>query len=319
MSDLDVVQSDNSTVGCMVGSGLDVMEGVVSVGQIFDFSGIEKSEKTIRKTWSEFRDALAKGIFTYNEVEKAKRCTFLKVYDDLFHQHSGIEHKTIKIKDLEGLLVGRGTILDEKEEPYYERFIPKKEFIKKDNRFSPPKVEWLYLALGNESDIHKCSQAECRAEKGNRFGFCHFSFNDISLVLNLVDLTIADDISCEELNSKLEEYGQKQLKNGIKAAMALGYIPKYNVNVDEFKKLFTKWGVYTHTKLLSEQIFEPLNDTDDKTLMYAPFQSMAQYYISLGYSGIIYGSTVSSVGRNIVLFDKNVAHPIGTIEDYTVL
>lgn len=31
------------------------------------------------------------------------------------------------------------------------------------------------------------------------------------------------------------------------------------------------------------------------------------------------GSTVSSVGRNIVLFDKNVAHPIGTIEDYTVL
>ena len=156
-------------------------------------------------------------------------------------------------------------------------------------------------------------------KKGNRFGFCHFSFNDSSLELNLVDLTIADDISCEELNSKLEEYGQKQLKNGIKAAMALGYIPKYNVNVDEFKKLFTKWGVYTHTKLLSEQIFEPLNDTDDKTLMYAPFQSMAQYYISLGYSGIIYGSTVSSVGRNIVLFDKNVAHPIGTIEDYTVL
>ena len=55
MSDLDVVQSDNSTVGCMVGSGLDVMEGVVSVGQIFDFSGIEKSEKTIRKTWSELK------------------------------------------------------------------------------------------------------------------------------------------------------------------------------------------------------------------------------------------------------------------------
>ena len=80
MSDLDVVQSDNSTVGCMVGSGLDVMEGVVSVGQIFDFSGIEKSEKTIRKTWSGISShALAKGIFTYNEVEKAKRCTFLKV------------------------------------------------------------------------------------------------------------------------------------------------------------------------------------------------------------------------------------------------
>jgi RES domain-containing protein len=208
--------------------------------------------------------------------------------------------------------------LDEEEVPDYERFIPKKEFIKKDNRFSPPGVEWLYLALGNETDIHECSQAECRAEAGNRFGFCHFALDDSFLNLKLVDLTIADDISYEELNSRLEEYGQKQVKKGIKAAKALGFVPKHNVNVDEFKKLFTEWGVYTHTKLLSEQIFEPLSETDDKTLMYAPFQTMAQYYISLGYSGIIYGSTVSNSGRNIVLFDKNVAYPTGVIEDYVL-
>lgn len=285
---------------------------------IFHFSEIEKSEKTIRKTWSEFRDALAKGMFSFNEVEKAKDYTFLKVYDDLFHRHSGIAHKTIQIKDLDGLLVGRGTILSEKEVPDYERFIPKKEFIKKDNRFSPSGVEWLYLALGNEDDIHKCSQAECRAEDGNRFGFCHFSFKDSYIESKLVDLTIADDISYEELNSRLEEYGQKQVKKGIKAAKALGFIPKHSVNVDEFKKLFTEWGVYTCTKLLSEQIFEPLSGTDDKTLMYAPFQTMAQYYISLGYSGIIYGSTVSTVGKNIVLFDKKIAYPNGVIEDYVL-
>ena len=77
--------------------------------QIFDFSKVEKSEKTIRKIWSEFRDALAKGSFAFDEVEKAKSYTFLKVYDDLFHRHSGIDHKTIKIKDLESFLVGRGT------------------------------------------------------------------------------------------------------------------------------------------------------------------------------------------------------------------
>ena len=64
------------------------------------------------------------------------------------------------------------------------------------------------------------------------------------------------------------------------------------MNVEEFKKLFTKWGVYTYSKLLSEQIFEPLDEKDNKSLMYAPFQTMAQYYISLGYAGIIYGSTV---------------------------
>ena len=284
--------------------------------QMFDFRCIEKIEKTIRKTWSEFRDALAKGEFSFDEVDKAKGYTFLKVYDDLFQQHSGIEYKTITIKDLEGLLVGRGAVLSGNEVPDYERFIPKKEYIKKDNRFSPPGVEWLYLALGNEVDIHECSQAECRAEEGHRFGFCHFSFEDSSLDLKLVDLTIADNISYEELNSRLEDYGQKQLKKGIKVAKALGFIPNHNINIDESEELFTEWGVYTHTKLLSEQIFEPLSDIVDKTLMYAPFQAMAQYYISLGYSGIVYGSTVSRSGRNIVLFDKNVAHPSGAIKDY---
>lgn len=288
------------------------------MGQIFDFSEIEKSEKSIRKTWSEFRESLANKEFSYNEVERAKESTFLKVYDDLFHTHDGIKHKTIAIKDLNGLCIGRGTILKETETPDFERFIPKKEFITKDNRFSPPGVEWLYLAIGNNDDIHKCSQAECRAEIGHRFGFCHFDFVDSSVDLRLVDLTIAEDISYEELNSRLENYGQEQVKKGVKLAKALGFIPKYNINKDEFVNLFTEWGVYTYTKLLSEQIFEPLCDSDDKSIMYAPFQVMAQYYISLGYSGIIYGSTVSDVGKNIVLFDKTTAHPVGVIEDYRI-
>ena len=69
------------------------------MGRIFDFSGIENSEKTIKKTWSEFRECLAKGLFSYEEIDKAKQQTFLKVYDDLFNKNSGIEHKTIAIKD----------------------------------------------------------------------------------------------------------------------------------------------------------------------------------------------------------------------------
>ena len=273
-----------------------------------------EKEEAIKKTWSEFRNALAKGKFSFDQVSKAKEYTFLKVYDDLFHQHSGIVHNTILIKDLDGLSIGRGTILREKEVPNYERFIPKKEFITKDNRFSPQGVEWLYLALGNEEDIHVCSQAECRVKKGDRFGFCHFKFNETCFDLKLVDLTIANDISFEELNSKLEQYRRKQVIRTSKVAKALGYIPKFNLNKREFENILTEWAVYTYTKLLSEQIFEPLDDTDDKALMYAPFQTMAQYYISLGYSGIIYGSTVSKVGKNIVLFDKSAASPIGDIE-----
>lgn len=288
------------------------------MGKIFDFSDIEKSENAIHKTWGEFRDCLAKGLFTYEEIDRAKEQAFLKTYDDLFRQHSGIEHKTTTIKDIKYQILGRGTKLKADETPNHDRFLPKKEYIKEDNRFSPPGVEWLYLAIGNEDDIHKCAAAECRTKNGDRFGFCHFQFDSRYDDCKLVDLTIADDISYAELNCMLEEYGQAQVKKGIKLAKALGYVPQININKAEFAELFTRWGVYTHTKLLSEQIFIPLDATDNKAITYAPFQTMAQYYISLGYSGIIYGSTVCSVGKNIVLFDKQMAHPIGAIEDYRI-
>ena len=286
--------------------------------QIFDFSEIQNSEKAMRKTWSEFRKALADGEFTFEEIDKAKKCTFLSVYDDLFSQNFGIEHKTISVKELKGKVIGRGAILRDTEIPSHERFIPKKEFIKEDNRFSPPNIEWLYLAIGTEDDIHQCAQAECGVKNGRRFGFCHFKFDDKYDDIKLVDLTIADSISYSELNQQLEDYGQKQIRKGIKIAKTLGFVPKNTVNQNEFKKVFTQWGVYTYAKLLSEQIFVPLSGNDNKSIAYAPFQTIAQYYISLGYSGIVYGSTVCDVGKNIVLFDKNIAVPTGLIEDYII-
>lgn len=54
----------------VVGSGIDV-RGIDVLGQIFDFSGIEKSEKSIKKTWQEFRDALSKGDFSFGDIASA--------------------------------------------------------------------------------------------------------------------------------------------------------------------------------------------------------------------------------------------------------
>ena len=107
----------------------------------------------------------------------------------------------------------------------------------------------------------------------DRFGFCHFQFAADSTALKVVDLTIADEMTYKALNDGLETYGQEQVKKSIKKSKVLGFIPRNNVNVEEFKKLFTKWGVYTYSKLLSEQIFEPLDEKDNKSLMYAPFQN----------------------------------------------
>lgn len=102
------------------------------MGHFFDFGNIKNNERRIRKTWDEFRDALAMGNFSYDDIEKAKKCTFLKVYNDLFYDNFGIKHSTLKLNALDGTLVGRGCILKKDEMPEYERFIPKKEFIKND-------------------------------------------------------------------------------------------------------------------------------------------------------------------------------------------
>lgn len=281
---------------------------------IFDFSDMEQSEKLTKKTWEEFRQDLAKEIFFYDEIDKAKGSTFLKVYDDLFHQHSGIEKKTLTVGEICNKMIGRGAILKADETPDFERFMPKGEYIKEDNRFSPSGIEWLYLAIGDEDAIYECAKAECRAKAGDRFGFCHFDINLSYEDCKIVDLTIADDLTYSDINKRLEDYVQFQIKKAINIEKAGGYVPKMKSDKKEFEEVFKEWSVYTYTKLLSEQIFLPLNASDNKKILYAPFQTMAQYYISMGYAGIIFSSTVCPVGKNIVLFDKKIAKPTGTIE-----
>lgn len=283
------------------------------MGNILDFGNREALEDTIKRTWAEFRDALAGGLFKYNEVDKAKECLFFRVYDDVF-QH-GMAIQTISISKLKSQRIGRGTILKETETPDHKRFIPNKDYITADNRFSPPGIEWLYLAIGDEDDdIRECARTECKVKKGDRFGFCRFEFNSKYDDCKLVDLTIADNITYNELNNILEDYVQSQINKGIMTGLTLGIIPP----TDRSKSIdiIIKWAIYTYSKLLSEQIFVPLvlPDNNNKKIEYAPFQTIAQYYISLGYTGIIYGSTVCPVGKNIVLFDKHMAYPIGDIE-----
>lgn len=282
--------------------------------QIFDFDNLSSIEATLRKTWFEFREALAKEDFKPHEMKKAKKVTFLKVYDDLFHQHSGLSLQTKTLYNIRGMSIGRGAVLRSDEKPNFERFTPKKEYIREDNRFSPPGVEWLYLSLGEEASLFECTQKECRAKTGDRFGFCHFDILPQFEHYKVVDLTISDNISFHDLNDELEAYGRKKVKKGIDIAFKTGRIPEQSIDKQEFENVIRTWAVYTYSKLLSEQIFVPLDVPSNKKIEYAPFQTMAKYYISLGYSGIIYDSTVCNNGKNLVLFDKTIAKPYGIIE-----
>ena len=269
------------------------------MGTILDFRGIDKCESTIRQTWTDFTISLATKQYKYNEVNKALSDTFLHVFDELFQDKDMRELLSITLSDLNNKNIDfcRGAKLKSLEKVNYERFIPKSEFIKEDNRFSPKGIEWLYLSMGNSmtaiSDAENCCIKECRIEDNDRVGLCHFIINTKYLSKKIIDLTISDELSFDELNSGLvNNIQQHRIDTGIK-----------------------KWITFTYAKLMSEQIFVPLK-TDDKELIYAPFQCLAQYFISRGYSGIIYKSTVCNGGKNIVLFDKMFASPTGKIKDF---
>lgn len=280
---------------------------------IFDFKSSENCEKIIRKKWSDFRFALSKKQFLYDDIKSALTMDFLRIFDDIFsHMKNNIE-KSISI--LKSVNVFRGAIIKNDETPEYSRFIPNSKYITDDNRFSPPGIEWLYLAIGKKKeDAIACAKAECRVKKQDRFATCEFTIDKAFYGKTIIDLTIADSLSQNEINNILKSAGQEYSTKLMTRIMALEYMTKATPSEEAYlRNELAMWTLRTYLKLLSEQIFVPLNNTDDKKMMYAPFQCLAQYFKMKGYIGIMYKSTVFELGKNLVLFDKTYAYPTGKI------
>ena len=286
----------------------------------FDFSGIFDCEETFRQTWEDFRLALATGVFSYDDLDAAKaNTTFLKVFDNLFpYFHPFLDASAESILSCSTTLMRAGRLRPTDPDPTYSRFIPNKDYITQHNRFSPPGIEWLYLAIGDPCIAENCALRECRAVAGELFGLCQFKLNEEYSEKMLVDLTIAEDVPYEDLNRQLEnsvdEIYNLEVKKAVDSIMRKG--SKMPDDSDSREKA-TRWAAYTYARLLSKQIFVPV-ETEDKELMYSPFQCMAQYFLSLGYEGIVYSSTVFPKGKNVVLFDKDAATPIGKIKKINV-
>jgi hypothetical protein len=122
-----------------------------------------------------------------------------------------------------------------------------------------------------------------------------------------------------EINNALEQYGEqiykREVLRGIASGLTTGTVKK--PDIEDLIPVIEKWAVYTYARLLSEQIFLPIT-TEDRELMYAPFQCMAQYFLSKGYAGIVYSSTVFPASKNLVLFDKQAVEPYNPIKDIIV-
>ena len=282
--------------------------------RIFDFGNIERQENTMYRTWDEFRKALSEGKFKYYETDKAMQETFLKVFNDMFEINKQKEQYSKRFKELResGLFLLRGARLNNSNPVDYSRFLPLSKFINEDNRFSPKGVEWLYLAIGETKSIaENCALKECRAQSGMTFGLCNFKLDAVFDELRLVDLTISNNRSYEEINGFLECFCQTVSKLSVEQSMKKGRIilPKEEV----VKEVIKIWATSLYAKMMSSCIFEPV-ETGDKELMYSPFQCMAYYFQRCGFEGIIYGSTVCPEAKDIVLFDKKYAIPFGDIE-----
>ena len=254
-------------------------------------------QTTIQNTWCEFRNSLAKNTFEYDDICTAKQTVFLKQFDQLF-QNTKVEFE----KDLNTLSKNnliRATRLNENEfeSPLeYSRMLPDKRYITEDNRFSPKGVEWLYLAYSPTLlEAKNCSLKECRAQQDEIFAYCQFTVDEKIYDKKIVDLTIADEYSYNQINQIIYKHSKKIDDD----------------TMQKIKKDAQRWTTLTYAKLLSTQIFTPVKN--NKKYKYAPFHCLAQYFYKQGYVGIMYKSTVCPNGKNLVLFDKTFAIPFEDI------
>lgn len=272
---------------------------------------IENCKRNIVRNWADFRQALANHEFAYNDLDRALHTIFLQVFDDFFRNGYAYSEKRISdILHVDNHVVRAARIKVGDSAPDYNRFIPDADYIEEDNRFSPPRVEWLYLAFaqacgslpGGLSVAEECALKECRALSGEHFALCDFKANEKFANDLVIDLTIAKGKSISELENQFNARANQILYSEKPQTVVRKELEKCNV----------EFFMNVYAKLLADQIFLPV-DSADKSVMYAPFQCMAQYILSKGYSGIVYASTVYPAGNNIVLFDKTAAHPCGTI------
>lgn len=277
------------------------MKARIPPSTVFDFNPDDMIRVTVtfKKTWEQLKNSLANNDFSYDQTEKALKTTFLKTFDDLF-QSVGKTNLSTELKAVfNSYCIGRGTILRADEVISYCRFIPIANYITHDNRFSPEKIEWLYLAIGSSDEkIKHCSESECNVKKGDRFGFCHFSLNTDYGDVKIVDLTRFDNQNFNNFNNQLVS----SIDHNKKSEKQI----KYEISM---------WVLKTYSKMLSEYIFVPIENSQKK-LEYTPFQTMAKYFEKQGFGGIIYKSTKYKFAKNLVLFDKIYANPCGSIDDY---
>lgn len=274
---------------------------------MFNFEGRNECINIFNGVWEDFRQQVSNVEYTTEELERAKEHVFLKTLDDVLHYEDNMERLAVSFATLRlNYIFSRATKLTEEESKSHidlSRFLPMDKFIEDDNRFSPKRVEYLYLgskfniySTKNYRNIEKLCLKEIRSEKGNIVGHCRFEIREYlygkhvaNTDYKVIDLSLWDNYSFEEIQNELStmDFTDDNLKSNLNKLLFKLYI-----------------------RLLSSELFKPVENVDGEK-RYTPFHYLAYYFKSLGFQSIIYKSTVhqSDDVRNIVLFEKNFAVP----------
>ncbi len=176
---------------------------------------------------------------------------------------------------------------------------------------------YKYHGCGNDFVlIDEIKNADYRS-LADRLCLADGNFENVIVAGHACNDYIADDFSYENIKEGLYALEQREYAKGIKYAQKHG-ICAYKLHYKnlQVEKEIAKWALYTYAKIMSNNLFVPIK-TQDKKIEYAPFQTLAIYFIREGFDGIIYSSTVCPNAKNIVLFDKKYAVPFGNVSDYT--
>lgn len=283
-----------------------------------------------KETWEEFRQALGQGVINYKDLAQAREYTFLKVLEGVL-QYKSNNHdinetfNTLYFNYSFCRATKKNITESKKDLTTPERFLPKTKYITDHNRFSPIGIEYLYLAckprFGKERNykyIEEVSLKEIRAEEGNAYGICKFEIPSTiaSSDKKVINLTIADNKSFEQIEKDFcEKSDDYVFENFMNFLNPNGIIKREDLS-DFCIEISRKFALNIYFKILSSELFKPIENPKDKNFEYAPFHCLAEYFKQLGYDGIIYKSTVcdNGYGKNIVLFDKYLATPLSDIK-----
>ena len=312
----------------------DFTDYILSLKPYFLFLGVHLQPYYFEKFVSDVRLENARNIIEKqwdNIICAAENSdkAFIDIFDDVFSkcidQYDDVFFHTLSDSDVLCRVVPEWG-WDE------SRFIPW-DNIYNMNRWNPPGKTYLYLSFGeNErkySDELSVSEYICleeyRAEKGDKYSFCHFkpinkgrildlSYNDVELWKIEMALDKYQEIVKELfVNSTLSDQAELK-KMGTTKRSVKRYIKK---NVDDTlidRAIIEKAIAKIYLKMICNTIYKKVDEDDNagKEKAYKSFHILAGYLESKGITGIIYPCTRTKkiIGKNLVLFNRYDAVPI---------